>query len=61
MQRTLDAGIVLNIDAEQTFVQPAIELLVVDSMRRFNRIDERPVILNTFQCYLKVIDACMPT
>ena len=41
------------VDAEQTYLQPAIRHLVVHHlMPSFNR--EETTILNTVQCYLKV-------
>ena len=42
----------LGWDAEQTYLQTAIGVMVLDSMRVFNR--ERPVVQNTYQSYLKV-------
>eukprot|EP00743_Colponemidia_sp_Colp-15_P001127 GILK01001239.1.p1 GENE.GILK01001239.1~~GILK01001239.1.p1 ORF type:complete len:545 (-),score=91.63 GILK01001239.1:96-1514(-) len=39
------------VDAEQTYLQPAIDSCTLDLQSRFNM--EEPVIYNTYQCYLK--------
>ncbi len=48
-QAAHDAGVPLLVDAEDSWVQQAIDDLVADMMRRFNR--ERPIVFNTAQLY----------
>uniref|UniRef100_A0A7S4EIW5 Proline dehydrogenase n=1 Tax=Pseudo-nitzschia australis TaxID=44445 RepID=A0A7S4EIW5_9STRA len=46
------SGVRLLIDAEQVRYQPAIDNLVLELQRRFN-VDDKPIIYNTYQCYLR--------
>ena len=48
-------GTRLLIDAEQVRYQPAIDNLVLDLQKTFNAVDksDKPIIYNTYQCYLK--------
>ena len=40
-----------NDHADEWRTQPAIDAVCLDMMRRYNR--ERPIVFNTYQCYLK--------
>jgi len=50
-----NTGTRLLIDAEQTRFQPAIDNLVLDLQQTYNAVgkSDKPIIYNTYQCYLK--------
>jgi proline dehydrogenase len=56
-------GTKLLIDAEHQKYQPAIDSLCLELQQKFNAKDvtDRPVIFNTYQCYLKDMPARMVT
>jgi len=47
------SGVRLLIDAEQVRYQPAIDNLVLGLQRQFNVGGDKPIIYNTYQCYLR--------
>jgi proline dehydrogenase len=50
-EAAVESGVRIMIDAEHSYFQPAIDSVVTELQRRFNR--NEPRVYNTYQCYLK--------
>ncbi|KAF7687225.1 proline dehydrogenase 1, mitochondrial isoform X1 [Silurus meridionalis] len=50
-KHAVENNVRLLMDAEQTYFQPSISRLTLEMQRIFNK--DKPVVFNTFQCYLK--------
>ncbi|XP_043372967.1 hydroxyproline dehydrogenase isoform X2 [Dermochelys coriacea] len=50
-QRAVEAGVRVLVDAEYTYVNPALTLVTLALMGRWNRT--QPWVWNTYQCYLQ--------
>mmetsp|Transcript_12829 Transcript_12829/g.19453 ORF Transcript_12829/g.19453 Transcript_12829/m.19453 type:complete len:566 (-) Transcript_12829:30-1727(-) len=62
-EEAANCGVRLLIDAEQTYMQPGIDNLTVNLQQKYNcrETQERPIIFNTYQCYLKDMPERMMT
>lgn len=62
-EEAVKCGTKLLIDAEHVKYQPAIDSFVLELQQKFNAKDvtDRPVIFNTYQCYLKDMPERMVT
>lgn len=49
-KRAHETGIRIMLDAEETWIQPVLDDLILEMMRKYNT--EKPLIYNTFQMYL---------
>jgi len=62
-EEAANCGVRLLIDAEQSYMQPGIDNLTVNLQQKYNcrETQERPIIFNTYQCYLKDMPERMMT
>ena len=53
-QRAQEKGVKLMLDAEYTYIQASIDLIILALQQKYNQ--HIPVVYNTYQCYRKVDD-----
>lgn len=53
-EQAMASGVCLLIDAEQSWYQPAIDIITIQLQQRYNRFNNAnyPIVFNTYQCYL---------
>ncbi len=52
LQRAQNQGVKLMLDAEYTYLQASMDLIILALQQKYNR--RTPFVYNTYQCYRKV-------
>lgn len=55
VEEASSSGVCILIDAEQSWFQPAIDVITIQLQQTYNRsnITSHPIVFNTYQCYLR--------